>query len=206
MSEKTKGAIYKLITIVCIVICLLLIGRVAADELVGKHAPEHVPIVRPTAAATMAAQPITRDAVVIDEELIADRLGGYMMQELPLRRVGVEISESGRITLTCSCPRQKLLSYLDRRDELPDAFGLLARLLPGTIDLSLTADCTCDEDSRLIAAAPITARIGSVTAELGSLPQSLFSELTLAINKLLLDEGQAFSQIVFTDGAIILKP
>lgn len=206
MNERNKEKLYKLITIVCVVLCLLLIGRVAADELtdVKKAAPPYEPpAIRPASSVQTAAR---ETQTVLDEETIAEKLGGYLTQALPLRDVAVSIRESGRVTVSAVCPRQRLLRFLKSGGDRVEGLGLLERLLPGQIALSLTADCTCDEDSRLIAAAPAEAAVGDVTIAFGELPQSLFDHVTRGLNKLLLDEGEAFSQIFFTDGAIILKP
>lgn len=207
MSVETKAKVYNGVTIFCIVVCLLLIGRVASDELFGSgKIMVHTP---PAQRQENEKDVKTEDqagGVVLEEDFLQEQIGKYISDDFPLEDICIDISQDGRIDFTARASKSKLKDYFAKSGLAIEGGGLIFRLLPGKIDVSFSALCTCDSESGLIAAAPQEISVGDIEIDMTHVPQSFFEEVSTGVNKLILASGTSFTNIAFQDGAIVLQP
>lgn len=154
MTNNLREKIYHGISLFCIVLCVWLIGQVAADELFGT-APQAL-VHHPPQSRTAGKK--TKDdgekGFALEEGWIEQELRKYLPDDLPLDRIEVEIGAGGTMKLEGAVYRQQLLDYLAALEiELPGG-PAAAALLPKELTLSAAVHCTTDSESGLLAQRP----------------------------------------------------
>lgn len=200
MKTLNKAKIYNAVTVTCIILCMLLIGRVAADELFGQRPEEHEPPeVRSDAAGERGDGCVLR----LEEEDIEGRLIQYLPADIGAGEPEVEIGADGSVSISAVVSKSRFTKLLGSI-ELPQAVRLVLGLMPGEARVSVSVLCSCDSESRLLAVTPISFGVGDAVFEASDVPQELTDMTGSALNKLLLAAGAEFTGIAFEDGAIIL--
>ena len=200
MKILNKAKIYNIVTVVCAVLCMLLIGRVAADELFGQRPGEHEPpAVRPVTDRGSGGSCVLR----FEEKDIEARLAQYLPADIEIRDIDAEISEDGMISISAAVPKNQLIKLLGSA-ELPRTVRLALGLMPGEARMSVSVLCGCDAESRLLTVSPMSFAFGEAEFQPADMPQELADLAGDALNKLLLAVGVEFTGIAFEDGAIIL--
>lgn len=205
MTNNLKEKIYHGISLFCVVLCVWLIGQVAADELFGTS-PQAL-VHRPPQIESVGQEPEPegKQGFALEEERIGQELRRYLPDDLPLDGVEVEIGAGGSLMLKGSVHKQALLDYLAALElELPGG-SMAAAFLPKELILSAAIHCTTDPESGLLALTPGQLKLGDMEVEPHILPQTFWDGLGQAVNKLLLAEEGAFSAITFSDGVVYLQ-
>lgn len=207
MTVQTKEKIYNAIVIFCVASCILLIGRVAADELTGgrkKALPRHVP---PAVGqrGEDRADADDLDWIHIDTAQLEQELGKYM-EELPLQALDIAIDADGQLALSARLSRDALLDYLERKDMQLQSGGLARLLAPETIEVELEVLCSRDDESGMVTVTPRRICLAGAEVDVSQLPTSFFSGINDALNRMLLTSAGAFSDLSFADGQILLAP
>lgn len=202
MTVEKKAKIYNFITIFCVILCMLLIGRVACDELFGGERPaSHVP---PAITEKTAQSQAPIDGIKIDCRMIEEQLAGYLPDGFPLEDIRVEIGADGALAIDAKASKSKIRDYLETAGvELGG--GFLFKLLPGKADIRVEGVCSCDEESRMLALAVGSLKVGDLELDISKAAEGCFSELSKGLNKLMLASGVSFNNIEFGDGYILLK-
>lgn len=196
MSAKTREHIYNAICIFCIILCIILIGRVAADELTdgrGKEYIHHPPEVRHES---------NEERNIISEKNLSEELKRYLGGVLPIRDIAIDVSEGGKMLLTAKASREELTDYLK---SYGIESGVAALMLPQVIDLEISVDCSYDDETGLVAIDPVGLRIGESDFSLAAFPAESFSAINNGLNKLLMASGYRLESIRFTEDGIILE-
>lgn len=205
MSTKTKQKIYNGITIACVLMCLILIGRVASDELTsGKVMDLHSPPAISLAESTKPEGDLPKDGIVIDQATIETELAKYIDDNFPLKDIKVDIKETGEITLSARASKSKLEEYLKDTGISIKGGRIISMFLPRKIDATFKMMCECDDESGLLLISPASFFVGDIEVDMKNMPESFFSNVSEGINKLLIASGYYFTNIGFADGAIIL--
>lgn len=202
MSVEKKAKVYNFVTIFCVFLCMLLIGRVACDELLGGgNATEHIP---PSISAKgeTARQPV--EGVRIDCGMIEEQISGYLPEGFPLEDIKVEISSDGSLAVDAKASKSKIKDYLENAGVELDG-GFFFKLLPGRVDIRVEAVCSCDVESRMLALSVGSVKVGDMELDVSKAAEGCFSELSKSLNKLMLATGVTFDNIQFGDGYLILK-
>lgn len=206
MTGNFKEKIYHGVSLFCIVLCIWLIGQVAADELFGKGKGHHEH--RPPMQFGGVEKPETPEGgagVALDEARIEAELRKYIPEELPLEELEVEIRPGGRLKLEAEVKKQALMDYLAALDmELPGQ-GAASFLLPDDLRFSAGLTCTLDTESGLVAVAPEEMMLAGRDIGTDALPQSFWDGLGQAVSRLLLAENGAFSTVTFGEGTVYLQ-
>ena len=190
MSPDKKVKLYNWITIFCVVICMLLIGRVASDELVGRreersvHTPPEI-----TYEGQTDSGPQGQEGTAIDEETLEQEINKYLPDGFPLEDISFDISEDGTVRIDAKASKSKLKDYMEEAGIELKGVGLGFSLLPGKIDVSLCAVCSCDEESGMLSVSLSSLEIAGTEIELSEAAQSSFSELSKSLNKILIASG-----------------
>ena len=201
VKTLNKAKIYNAVTVTCVILCMLLIGRVAADELFGRRPEEHEP---PKVRSSDPAGERGDGCVLrLEEEDIESRLTQYLPADIEIRDIDAEIGKDGMISISAVVSKSRFVKLLGSV-ELPRAVRLALGLMPGEARVSVSVLCSCDSESRLLAVAPISFGVGDSAFEASDIPQGLTDMTGDALNKLLLAAGVEFTGIAFEDGAIIL--
>lgn len=209
MKAITKEKIYNGIVIFCTAVCILLIGRVAADELTGgreKDVPRHVPpAVREGGGAPAETGEPDAGWIRIDTQALEQELGKYL-EELPLQALEISVAADGALGLSAELSRDALQDYCERNDMQLPGGGLVQMLAPETIELELELLCSRDDESGMITVAPRHICLAGVDVDVSELPLGFFSGINTALNRMLLASAGAFSGVSFADGQILLAP
>ncbi|MEA4921259.1 MAG: hypothetical protein VB078_10130 [Clostridiaceae bacterium] len=206
MSVKTKEKIYNGIILLCVSICILLIGTVAIEELFGGgpvqlHTPPEVGNVSDQANTS------TTGEIFIDENTIENELAKYIDDDFPLKNITVDIMKSGEVTIGAEASKAKLTDYLENAGvKINGQGGLFALLLPKKIDVSFTALFAKDEESGMLTLSPQSISAGKLEIDMTSMPENFFCEISEGINKLIIASEYYFTDIEFRDGGILLIP
>ncbi len=206
MTGNYKEKIYHGISLFCIVLCIWLIGQVAADELFGKEKAHHEH--RPPMqfhSGEQAERPEQGAGTALDEARIEAELRKYIPEELPLEELEVEIRPGGRLKLEAEVKKQALMDYLTALDmELPGQ-GTASLLLPDDLRFSAGMTCTLDTESGLVAVTPDEMTLAGKAIGTDALPQTFWDGLGQAVSRLLLAENGAFSTVTFGEGTVYLQ-
>ena len=209
MTAITKEKIYNVIVIFCTAVCILLIGRVAADELTGgreKDVPRHVPpAVREGGGAPAETEEPDAGWIRIDTQTLEQELGKYL-EELPLQALEISVAADGALGLSAELSRDALQDYCERNDMQLPGGGLVQMLAPETIELELELLCSRDDESGMITVAPRHICLAGVDVDVSELPSGCFSGINTALNRMLLASAGAFSGVSFADWQILLAP
>lgn len=201
MSVEKKAKIYNFITIFCVVLCMLLIGRVACDELFGAQAPAHVP---PVISEGAEQEKKPAEGVRIDCGTIEEQIAGYLPDDFPLEDIKVGISADGSLTLDAKASKSKLKDYLEKAGVELEG-GFFFKLLPGRADIRVEGLCSCEEESRMLALSIDKLTVGEAELDISKAAEGCLSELTKGLNKIMLAMGVTFDNIEFGDGYILMK-
>ena len=200
MKTLNKAKIYNAVTVTCIILCMLLIGRVAADELFGQRPEEHEP---PEVRSDAAGERSDGCVLRLEEEDIEGRLIQYLPADIGAGEPEVEIGADGRVSISVVVSKSRF-TKLWGAAELPRAVRLALGLTSGEVRMSVSILCGCDAESRLLTVTPMSFGFGDAVFQSADMPQELTDMAGDALNKLLLAAGIEFTGIAFEDGAIIL--
>ena len=200
MKTLNKAKIYNAVTVTCIILCMLLIGRVAADELFGQRPEEHEP---PEVRSDAAGERSDGCVLRLEEEDIEGRLIQYLPADIGAGEPEVEIGADGRVSISVVVSKSRFTKLLGAA-ELPRAVRLALGLTSGEVRMSVSILCGCDAESRLLTVTPMSFGFGDAVFQSADMPQELTDMAGDALNKLLLAAGIEFTGIAFEDGAIIL--
>ena len=204
MKGNVKEKIYHGISLFCIVLCIWLIGQVAADELLGAGEPQadHRPPVRTVETTPDAAAP---EGFVLTEADIEAEVGKYLPEELPLEELRFSIGADGSIGMHTAVEKKKLLAYFETLGmEVPG--GELATVMaPKTMEMDMQVLCSVDPESGMAQLTPGELRLAGNVLSPQVMPQTFWDGLSHALNKLLLASGVRFTDLQFTEGALCLK-
>ncbi len=204
MSTKTKEKIFSGIIIVCVLLCVLLIGRVVYGNMTkGANTPVHQPVLPHNTGAQDAAK--TYSMMVVEEDDIEDGLKKYFPEGFPIKEVDVEIEPDGTLRFESEVSKKAVTKYLAGFGiELGIKESLLAGLLPKKLDLVAKFTCSCDDDSGTLMVTPSYFKIGDYSMSTDMIPLELTQVFSSGLNKYLIDTGYFFSRIDFGDGVIKL--
>lgn len=206
MTGTNKEKIYHGISLFCIVLCVWLIGQVAADELFGRgqetivHQPPDI-----IQTERRKREGSTSAGLWMTEDQISAELNKYIPQELPLEGLAVRIAADGTLALSGTVPKQKLLAYFEQMQTEVPGGSLLTVLAPKTIDFALSVCCTMDDENGLMALTPGSVTLAGNTIDADAMPCSFWDGLSQGVNKLLLYGGEGFRRITFSDGALYIE-
>ncbi len=205
MTGNQKEKIYRGISLFCIVLCVWLIGQVAADELFGAAAEGQIHLPPVVAQRKEIQQMPEGSGLALGEEQIEAELRKYIPGELPLENLDVEIDAGGAMTLAAEMERGRLFDYLTTMGmELPGQ-GAVSFLLPDRLIFSAGVTCSCDPESGLITLTPNGMTLAGNAVDTAILPQSFWDTLGQAMSRLLLAEEGAFDAVTFGEGMIYLQ-
>lgn len=196
MSGRTREQIYNGICIFCIVLCIILIGRVAADELTQGRGKENIH--RPPEVRTKD----TYEGIILTEEYVTEEIKKYLPSELPLENIEVDIAKDGLIQISGSLGKKKLEAMLEDF-AVNRAAGVL---IPGEeTAFELAFKCSCDGESGLLMLEPRTLKAGDIELRADAIPVKVLNSINEGVNRLLMAAGISFCDISFSDNGIILK-
>ena len=195
MSAKTREHIYNAICIFCIVICIILIGRVAADELTEGRGEAHIHCPPEIEGNN------DKEEKIISEKYISSELQKYLKEVIPINNINVNMSGDGRMKLSAEVSKNKLIDFLKSYGM---GSGIAVVTLPEVIELEISIKCRCDEETGLVAIEPEKLSIEGIAFDLAALPAESLSAVNGAINRMLMATGHRFGKIEFTEDGIIL--
>ena len=202
MTTHTKEKIYHGISLFCIVLCLWLIGQVAADELVATGAAVHLPPMRSAAGEEGSSQGV---GFTLTEEDIEGKLMEYLPDGMTVGQPQITIGADGRVTLSGTVDKPALLECFRTMGIDPPGGSLLTVLAPKQIDLELAVCCTGGAAQDVLHIEPQYMMLAGNRMEGEALPEVLQAELKTMLSGLLTMGERQYTSISFTEGAICLK-
>ena len=214
MKAKTRERIYLAVTVLCLLLCAVLLLSVLLDRPVfGGFAAEHAPVLRPTALRAVdggasggqeasAAPPPA--GLVLTEDALQQLLSERLPEGFPRGTVGVDIEEEGAVGLSMRVRRAELIDYLESTGlRLSFRQSLALRLLPRTLELELSVGLEGEDGAlRLV---PRALELNEEEIDLTGLPTGLFDVVDAALRAALEATGYPFRTLRFTDDAVILQ-
>ncbi len=207
MENKGKDRAYLLVSVFCLSICLLLVFcmMTRSPVMVGGEADGHLPP-RQRELSEVENAKSEQKCMMITEEYFSKMLSQYLPAGFPAKKIAVDISKSGSISLSAQVERKNIEQYLEEHQvSLNMKQRLLVSMMPKTFDFSVDFACTTGEDGGTLLIVPEKIALNQSEIEVGELPAALLDEIGTAANSLLLGTGYYFTQIQFTDGAIELS-
>ena len=200
MTTHIKEKIYHGISLFCIVLCFWLIGQVAADELVGGGAAEHLPPVRTLTEEQGQPQGI---GFTITEEQIEGKLMKYMPDGMLIGQPQITIRADGQVTFVGTVEKSALLEIFRQKAIDPPGGSLLTVLAPKQIEVEMAVCCLTGEGKPAIRVDHLIVAGNRIEGEL--LPKVLADGVNTMLSTVLSAEGMAFTSMIFTNGAIYCK-
>ncbi len=202
MTTHTKEKIYHGISLFCIVLCMWLIGQVAADELLNGRPAEHLP---PLRSIGREEEKPRETGLAITEEQIEGELMEYLPQGLSVGQPEVTISTDGALTLAGTVDKAVLLECFRTLGIEPPGGSLLAVLAPKQIELEVSVQCAWMEESGDLTVTPRHMILAGNRIEGETMPKILQEGLCTTVAGVLTTGGQTFTSVRFSDGAIYLE-
>lgn len=208
MKSKTRERIYLGVTVLCVLLCALLLLSVLLDRpAFGAAAADHVPVLRPVApadAAAGAAQAPAAAGLTVTEGKLAELIRGCLPAGFPQGAVETSIGADGAITLAMRLGRADLIDYLRAQGAaLSFRQSLALRLLPRAFGVRLRLAAQSRDGA--LELVPRALELDDRAIDLGGLPDGILSFAERAVGAALQAAGHDYSGVSFTDGALILR-
>ncbi len=182
--EKSFG--YTLILGVCVLISLMLIGRM----LLYQPLPVHTPY-----TGQISSQEQGKTMTYLSEQDVSKYLSEKLPEEVPLKDLQITLQKEGIVTAKGSLHKNVLLQF-----GVPQAVLLW---MPEQIELSIRF--TALSDGAALRLTPSELKIGDVTVPVGHIPPEWLSMLNETVNEMLRQAAESYSQIELLDGGIQLR-
>lgn len=212
MSAKTKERIYLAVTILCLLMCAVLLLSVFLDRPVfGIQAVEHTPVMRtglPDSEAPAETVPLEEtmspDGLILTETTLASGLRAALPTSFPADSVDADIKESGEVCFSMEIKRRALEDYLKNAGvTLTFRQSLAIKLLPKTFDTEICFLVACTDGNVVIT--PLSASVNNDKVSLKALPSGMADVLNAGLSAALKATGYTFTIIQFTEDSLILK-
>lgn len=183
-NEKSFG--YTLILGVCVLISLLLIGRM----LLYQPLPVHTPY-----AGQILSQEQGKTMTYLSEQDVSKYLSKKLPEEVPIKDLEITLQKEGIVTATGSLRKNVLLQF-----GVPKAVLLW---MPEQIELSIRFTAQCDGTALRLS--PSELKVGDVAVPAGHIPPEWLSMLNETVNDMLRQAADSYTQIKLLDGGIQLQ-
>lgn len=211
MSTKTKERIYLVITVICLLMCAVLLLSVFLDRPVfGVQAANHIPVLRPITTAEPVAggsgegeEALSPNGLVLTEKDLAVALQESLPKSLPISDVEADIEPNGRVCLSMDVMRKDFEAYLKKAGvTLSFRQRLAIKLLPKKFEFEACTMIAAANGN--ITVTPLSVSVNDGMVSFNSLPAGILDVLNAGLNTALGTVGD-FTTIVFTDDSIILQ-
>ncbi len=182
--EKNFG--YTLILGVCVLISLVLIGRM----LLYQPLPAHTPY-----KGQISSQEQKKDMIYLSEQDVVKYLSEKLPAEVPLQEIDIVLQKEGIITAKGMLRKQVLMQL-----GVPHAVLLW---MPEKIALSIQFTALCDDAALRLT--PSELKLGDVAVPVGHIPPEWLSILNETVNEMLHQAADSYTQIQLLDGGIQLR-
>lgn len=184
--ENEKSFAYTLILGVCVLISLLLTGRM----LLYQPLPAHTPY-----TGQISSHEQGKTITYLSEQDIAKYLSEKLPEEVPLKNLEITLQKEGIVTAKGMLRKNALLHL-----GVPNPVLLW---MPDQIPLTIQFSALCD--GAAIRLTPSDLKIGDVSVPTGHIPPEWLSMLNETINDMLRQAADAYTQIQLLDGGIQLR-
>lgn len=199
MNEEKK-TIYTLILGVCMITCLILIGKMMLYSPAPLHSP-HVKLQEYTPEKKKG------ENVVLTGEQISEMITNQLPEGFPLEALNITIHDDSTIEAQGQLNKSELMKYLsDHGQELTAPLQSAMLLVPDKFTMDAVFNVGTDKESSLLLLTPIKVTAGGVELPDSLLIPTVFESLNKAINNALCESGIYFTKINLSNGKVELVP
>lgn len=195
--EHERSFVYTLILGACMLISLLLVGKMLLYE----PAPIHVPHMSQPQAEQKIQPQDTEDTNMI---ITAQDAAGMILEKLPQtlapEQLTVGMGADGSLSIAGTVQKSAIESQLSNQ-----MAQSILMFLPDRFDLKLSSMIQCAADG-IVTLTPVTLSAGPLELPGSAIPQDLLSVFNTAVNDALHSTLGEFSAINMQDGAMELIP
>ncbi len=188
--EQDRSFGYTLILGTCILLCLVLVGKMMLQH--AQSAP------MPNTKSSITQQQPADTAQKFTETDLAQLLTEALAADFPVRDAAVSIHADGAICVTCNADKKLLQQYLTN-----SSIRSALVLLPAQIPLQLDAMVQTQTNPPALTA--VNLQMGDLQLPAAALPAGVLQACNQALTQMLSQSGYQISDIQFEEGAMILN-
>lgn len=197
MVENEKSFGYTLLLGVCMIISLMLIGKM----LLYRPAPVHTPIGQPNAEGVQQGQTEGEGSknMWLGEDEVAQMIEQYLPGDFPAKGISVAISHNGSVCAKGTLYKDKLAGYLESGSAMRSALIFL----PAQFELQADFTAACSTEGQLTLT-PQRIAAGGIELPVSALSPALSGALNEAVNQALQEKYEGYRSVRLMDGALEL--
>ena len=196
--EEKKSFVYTIILGICLILCLILIGKM----MLAKSVPEHMPF----SANNLESSIDDGGAGVYTEDRLNQWIQKQLPEDFPLTDFALHIRLPNRLILEGEIEQAQLKKYMQKNGMTTNT-SLNAALLAAPDRFSFAANISVDLDaeSRLPIFTVESVRLGKIQVSNSAFTQVLMEPVQQAIYRMICEKAIEYENILWKDGLFELK-
>ena len=196
--EEKKSFVYTIILGFCLILCLILIGKM----MLTKSVPEHTPFSMYGLQYSMENE----GSGIYTEEILNQWIQKQLPEDFPLTDFALHIRLPNRLVLEGEIEQAQLKKYM-QNNGIKANTGLNAALLAAPDRFSFAANISVDLDaeSRLPIFTVESVRLGKIQVSNSAFTQVLMEPVQQAIYRMICEKAIEYENILWKDGSFELK-
>jgi len=213
---KNNEKIYKIITLVCICICVFVLGYIAfSSALNGRGVitpsptPTRNPITivttPPTATPTVKPTPQSTERTVrLSAEELREIGIDAMSQQVKVQSLEVELYGTGEIIINVGIDKNSLVSLAQKQGvELTGIYKFAIALLPSTLETKISMEIKLNFGELEII--PKGAKVSDMEIDVGLIPEESIRIMNEELNKIVCPADEIITYFGIEEGNILVK-
>ena len=200
--EEKKSFVYTIILGICLIGCLILIGKM----MLTKPIPEHTPFYTTEQEWQISEHAQTDNAFTFTEDALNQWIQKQMPKGFPLTDLRVDIRLPNLLIFQGEIEQSQLKAYMEEKGLQRNA-ALNAALLAAPDRFSFSADVSVDldQENRLPLFTVESVQVGKIRVSNSAFTQVIFDPVYQAIHQMICDRAIEYQSILWQDGSFVLK-
>ncbi len=202
--EEKKSFVYTIILGICLIGCLILIGKMMLTKPIPEHTPFYTEEQEWKDQVSGYAQ--ADHVYTFTEDILNQWIQKQMPKGFPLTNLRVKIRLPNLLVFQGEIEQSQLKAYMEEKGFQRNA-ALNAALLAAPDRFSFSADVSVDLDreNRLPLFTVESVQVGKIRVSNSAFTQVIFDPVYQAIHQMICDKAIEYQSILWQDGSFVLK-